>query len=617
MKNRLRFQIGAIFFVVGIVFIFLQVYSYMTIEGNSKDGVVINLAGRQRMLTQKMTKEALGVFAGRVNPEELQSTAKLFDKTLKGLMYGNEQLPKCSSEKIFTQLEKVHKLWTKFYSNVNKIIENPKDDAALNYLLQNNIELLKEMNKAVKMFEVDSRQRLEHVKLSAIIITLLTFMTVIFILVMSKKKIINPIESLSKVTKRIAKGDMDIDLNFNYKNEFDELGRSFEELTQNIKEYQANLLAEKESIERKVEEAIAKSEEEKLYLAESVNKIVDVMEKVANGDLMVQVEITDDENISIRKLFENFNKLVENFKLILIKVTEAVQATASASTQISSSAEQMAAGSQEQSSQTAEIASAMDEMSKTIVETNQNTNKAAEAVKESVDATEIVDKAVNKTIEEMNKIAEVVMHAGETVQKLGSSSEKIGEIIHVINDIADQTNLLALNAAIEAARAGEQGRGFAVVADEVRKLAERTQNATKEIAQMIVHLQEGTQETVSSIESGVEEVETGKKLAAEAGDAIQLIVKTSQRVMDLVSQVATASEEQAATAEEISRNIETINSVVHESAVGVSEIAQATEDLNRLTENLQNIVEQFRLQTSGINGRDELDYSEEGKYLNS
>lgn len=171
----------------------------------------------------------------------------------------------------------------------------------------------------------------------------------------------------------------------------------------------------------------------------------------------------------------------------------------------------------------------------------------------------------------------------------------IWEIIQVIDDIADQTNLLALNAAIEAARAGEQGRGFAVVADEVRKLAERTTKATKEIAEMINQIQKDTAGAVSSIEEGNVEVESGKKMAVKAGESLQEIIKATDKVQDVVNMVASASEEQSSASEQISRNIEAISSVTNQSAAGTQQIARAAEDLNRLTSNLEVMIGHFKL----------------------
>ena len=208
---------------------------------------------------------------------------------------------------------------------------------------------------------------------------------------------------------------------------------------------------------------------------------------------------------------------------------------------------------------------------------------------------------MDETIAGMNKIAEVVKQSAETVQALGKSSDQIGEIVQVIDDIADQTNLLALNAAIEAARAGEQGRGFAVVADEVRKLAERTTKATKEIATMIKQIQKDTYDAVESMNEGTKQVEAGKLLAEKAGSSLDEIIVGAERVVDIVTQVAAASEEQSSAAEQISKNIESISSVTQQSASGIQQIAHASEDLNRLTLNLQELVAQFKVDERGSN----------------
>jgi len=318
-----------------------------------------------------------------------------------------------------------------------------------------------------------------------------------------------------------------------------------------------------------------------------------VLAKMSSGDLTVRMEGDYKGDYIILK--DSINKLAHNFGETISEVISAVQATASASTQISSSAEELASGAQEQSSQTAEVASAIEEMAKTIIETASNSTAAAESAKHSGNVAKDGGVVVRETVQGMNRISEVVNNAAETVKDLGKSSDQIGEIVQVIDDIADQTNLLALNAAIEAARAGEQGRGFAVVADEVRKLAERTTKATKEIATMIKQIQTETTGAVLSITAGTDEVQKGIELADKAGSALSEIIKGSDKVVDMVNQVAAAGEQQSTTAEQISRNIETINNVAQESAAGVQQIARAAEDLNKLTENLQNLVSGFKI----------------------
>ena len=320
---------------------------------------------------------------------------------------------------------------------------------------------------------------------------------------------------------------------------------------------------------------------------------VTALEKMATGDLTVRITSTYKGDHQIIK--NSINGLAESISNALSEVTEAVQATASASNEISSSSEEMAAGAQEQSSQTTEVASAVEQMTKTIMETTKNSSRAAEAAKNSGVIAKEGGKVVGETIEGMNRVASVVKKSADTVQALGKSSDQIGEIIQVIDDIADQTNLLALNAAIEAARAGEQGRGFAVVADEVRKLAERTTKATKEIATMIKQIQKDTEGAVVSMKLGTEEVEKGKALADKAGQSLTEIIRGSEEVVDLVTQVAAASEEQSSAAEQISKNIEGISNVTNESAAGVQEIARASEDLSRLTINLQELISKFKI----------------------
>jgi methyl-accepting chemotaxis protein len=318
-----------------------------------------------------------------------------------------------------------------------------------------------------------------------------------------------------------------------------------------------------------------------------------ILARLAGGDLSARMsgEYRGDF-VAIR---DSVNTLGESFNRAISEVVIAVDATATASGQISSSTEQMAAGAQEQSAQAAEVASGVEEMAKTIVETTRNTSVAAETAKKAGSIAQEGGTVVAETIEGMNRIALGVKNSAQTVQALGKSSNEIGEIIQVIDDIADQTNLLALNAAIEAARAGEYGRGFAVVADEVRKLAERTTKATKEIASMIKQIQKDTAVAVDSMDDGTKEVEKGKLLADKAGESLQRIIKGAEEVVDIITQVAAASEEQSSAAEQISKNIEAISGVTRESANGVQQIAHASEDLNRLTVNLQNSISKFKL----------------------
>ncbi len=410
-----------------------------------------------------------------------------------------------------------------------------------------------------------------------------------------------PVKSLAEAAEKVADGDVNVAVDVKARDEVGKLSESFNQMVSQIRETLAEVelkskVAEDAAKEAETQKVIAVEQQE--YLAASTRLLLSEMEKFSFGDLTVNVNALRDGD-DVAKLFEGFNNAVLNIHQMISNVTESVQATASASNQISASTEEMAAGAQEQSSQANEVATAIEQMTSTILQTSRNSMSASENARKAGSIAREGGKVVKDTVDGMNRIADVVNSAATTVKKLGKSSDEIGEIIQVINDIADQTNLLALNAAIEAARAGEQGRGFAVVADEVRKLAERTTKATKEIAGMIKQIQDDTNGAVQSIEKGTEEVENGKTLANKAGSSLEEIISASTEVEDLINQVATASEEQSSAAEQISKSIEGINSVTNETASGIQQIARAAEDLNRLTENLQALISSFKIGNDG------------------
>lgn len=324
-----------------------------------------------------------------------------------------------------------------------------------------------------------------------------------------------------------------------------------------------------------------------------VKDIKAVQVSIDTADLNTQFNTSREDEMG--QLQNSFDRFVSSIRNTLLQVSEVASSVASASAQISSSTEEMAAGAQEQTTQSEEVARAVEQMAKSIAVNSENAGEAAQTAEQAKSAAESGGKVVTDTVTEMKQIAAVVRESAGTIQNLGKSSDQIGEIIGVIEHIADQTNLLALNAAIEAARAGEQGRGFAVVADEVRKLAEQTTKATKQIAGMVQLIQSDSHGAVHSMANATKQVDEGIVLADRAGTSLYEIVQISQKVTQMVSQIAVANEEQSSTSEQISKNMEAIASVTQQTASGTQQIARAAEDLNRLTEALQHLVNQFKL----------------------
>jgi methyl-accepting chemotaxis protein len=331
-------------------------------------------------------------------------------------------------------------------------------------------------------------------------------------------------------------------------------------------------------------------------IVRTIRPVVARARAIADGDLtgeQMQVRTKDE----LGELTTSINQMSDSLQGVISEVTTAAQEVAGASNEIAASSEEMAQGMREQSEQTNQVSSGVEQMSATVVEVARKSAEASDKSGQAGQQAEEGGQVVQETIEGMTSIADVVNESATAINELGRRGEQIGQIIGVINDIADQTNLLALNAAIEAARAGEHGRGFAVVADEVRKLAERTTQATEQVAESIRAIQTETGNAVERMNAGTEQVTLGVEKARQAGTVLQQIVTGSQDVAGMIQSIAGASEEQSAASEQISRNVETISSVTKQSAEGAAQAAAAATQLSTKAEQLQNMVARFRLRT--------------------
>lgn len=331
------------------------------------------------------------------------------------------------------------------------------------------------------------------------------------------------------------------------------------------------------------------------FVSKMTMQLVETVKEIAmgRGDLTQRFNIQ--RNDEIGQLANWFNKFIEKLHEIISQVKMNTEEVASATNEINATSMQMAAGAEEQSSQVNEVATAIQEMSAAIVQSSQNASQTAEISKRTVSKADEGLKNMGLTQQSMENIVVSSAKTNDLVSSLSNRTDQIGEIIQVIDDIADQTNLLALNAAIEAARAGEQGRGFAVVADEVRKLAERTTKATKEIGNTIKVIQDDTQSAAESMHEVTSVIDEGKTAIVQTAEVLKEIVQGVNNAMDMIQQIASATEQQSAGAEEISKNVHSISSVASESASGAEQLAVTTGALSRQTENLQELVSQFKL----------------------
>ncbi len=326
----------------------------------------------------------------------------------------------------------------------------------------------------------------------------------------------------------------------------------------------------------------------------AMHRMLTQMQEIAANNLAIDdIQVDSDDEIGRASLA--LNTMKNNLGDVIRTIAGTAERVARATEEISSAAGEQSQSAESQMEQTSRVAVAMQQMSATVRQVSENSATATDASRLAAETAREGGGVVEEVLTKMRAIAGSVQGTAMKMEELGKSSDQIGRIAGVIDEIADQTNLLALNAAIEAARAGEHGRGFAVVADEVRKLAEGTTSATKEIAQMIKNIQDGAKTAIGAMQAGSSQVEVGVQFTGRAGESLKQIIQMSERVGQMIVQIATAATEQSKASDEINQNMDEIAKLVKDSAEGSQNTAKACQDLSGLALDLQKMVGNFRL----------------------
>lgn len=347
--------------------------------------------------------------------------------------------------------------------------------------------------------------------------------------------------------------------------------------------------------------ALIQSQEERDSMQSSIMKLLEEVAGVADGDLTIEADVTADMTGAIA---DSFNYMIQQLRAVVSHVQDATLQVSASANEIQATAEHLAQGSTAQAAQIMDSSAALDEMAVSIQQVSENAALSATVAEQALANAKQGAQAVHNTIEGMQRIRGQVQETSKRIKRLGERSQEIGDIVQLIGDIADRTSILALNASIQAARAGEAGRAFVVVAEEVERLAERSSNATKQIAGLVNTIQSETNEAVTAMEESTREVVQGSRLADQAGQTLNEIQSVSDRLADLIHSISLAAQQQARGSESLSQAMGEISDVTQQTAAGTKQAAVSINNLASLADELRSSVEAFKLPSSA-NGHQE------------
>ncbi len=568
MSIKLRMALS----VAGLLIIILTMFvaTWVISSAQKADGLSINLAGRQRMLSQKIAKETLfqvhlimqgdDTAKGRA---EIATSQEVFEQTLNALASSGPapttldpagpmaELP-LPSEQVTAGLNEIRLLWDEFNLLIAKNLAGA-NEAAVQKLVPQSLQVLGAMNRVVGMLQAESEAKV--LTLLAIQAVCVLFGLIVAALIAWSLHIfvIKPLDAVRDFAGQVSDGDLDAEVSGNFTAELLSLKEAIIKMVTSLKE---NMILAQTKGEEAAQEAIRASEAMELA----------TQKEAESSRLYVKINETASD---ARSIAENLSSSAEGLSALVVQASE---------------------GSTLQSDRMRETATAMDEMNATVLEVARN---AGDASQSAVEAKSNAQAGAEKVQEAVGGIAEVqheILTLNETMGALGKQTQGISTIMDVISDIADQTNLLALNAAIEAARAGEAGRGFAVVADEVRKLAEKTMAATGDVGRAVDEIQNQTEKNIVQTKHAVNTIETSAKQTDESGTLMKEIVVIVESTAGQIESIAAAAEEQSAASEEINRAVTEVNTVAEDTANGMSDATISIKELSSLAQDLASLM---------------------------
>ena len=572
LKARMLCSFISIFMV--IVAMFSSTFYVTSMQKH--DGLVINLSGRQRMLSQKIAKEALKLsFAKNKSAaqSDLQTSMALFETTLNALINSGyapvtlnpngakKHLPAAAGS-VLTQLRKVQTNWTAY----KKLVEASYNgnEATLNDLSAQSMVVLKSMNKAVGMLQKEADAHVQTLMLLQITFIIIGSALLCIVVVNLRKHLFHPLDDLRAFANKISSGELHATINATYLHEFE-----------NLKNDTVSMVAALNSLMEKAEESSTEAKH--------------------NAQLTEDALATAQEKEHrISSIVSTIRTVAEKAKHISTRVDESIHTLTTEVSGVNNDVEI-------QRERMRETSTAMSQMNSTVIEVASNASNAAQLANDSKERAEEGAAGVQQAVNSIGLIQDSIVALKESMLQLGKQTDSISEVMNVINDIADQTNLLALNAAIEAARAGEAGKGFAVVADEVRKLAEKTMMATHDVGDAITQIQTQAHTNIEAVENAAIEITASTDAADSAGQSMEHIVSITYDTAQQITSIATASEEQAAVSEQIEHAVTTVAGIAEETATGMAKASVELEEISALTAELDHLLDDMQQEAAPSN----------------